>query len=221
MNKTNRVIIFLVVVVCLVMAFLFRNKNSSGDGSLNSQKPKNNETTQAETGTFTDERDGKTYKWVKIGNQTWMGENLAYKPESGFWSYEDETSNVETYGYLYDWQTAQSIAPAGWHLPSKSEWETLDDYLGEHSAGQLKESGTDHWQSPNTGATNSSHFTGLPSGGNFDGEYLMIGRKGYFWSSTEIDDANAYALTLESDSASISWYSGTKVRGLSIRCVKD
>jgi uncharacterized protein (TIGR02145 family) len=82
-------------------------------------------------GQLTDKRDGKTYKTVKIGNQVWMAENLAFKPSSGnYWAYDDDNSNVAKYGYLYDWETALDVCPAGWHLPSDKEWPVLTDYLG-------------------------------------------------------------------------------------------
>ncbi len=113
------------------------------------------------TGTFTDSRDNHIYKWVKNGTQTWMAENFAFKPSSGeFWAYNNDTTNVAIYGYLYSWETAQTIAPAGWHLPSQTEWETLVSFLGGSDAAYAKllEAGTVHWGSPNS-ATNISGFT--------------------------------------------------------------
>jgi uncharacterized protein (TIGR02145 family) len=95
----------------------------------NSERTNNN--SQPETGSFTDPRDGKTYKTVKIGDQWIMAENLAYKPGIGnFWAYENNDSNIATYGYLYDWETAMNIAPDGWHLPSREEWMNILKKLG-------------------------------------------------------------------------------------------
>jgi hypothetical protein len=74
-------------------------------------------------GNFTDQRDGKVYQIVTIGNQEWMAENLVYSPTSGnYWAYDNNRENIAICGYLYDWQTAQNVCPAGWHLPSNEEW---------------------------------------------------------------------------------------------------
>ena len=86
---------------------------------------------KTETGSFTDTRDGRTYKTINIGGTWIMAENYAYKPEQGnFWAYNNDSSNIAKYGYLYDWETAKTIAPKGWHLPTDSEWKTLRKLLG-------------------------------------------------------------------------------------------
>jgi uncharacterized protein (TIGR02145 family) len=97
-------------------------------------------------GTFKDSRDGKTYKTVKIGTQTWMANNLAFKASSGCCAYDNNKSNAAIYGYLYSWETAKNVCPTGWHLPSMAEWTTLIDYEGGETAGnKLKEAGSKHW----------------------------------------------------------------------------
>ncbi|MCX6239240.1 MAG: hypothetical protein NTY07_17055 [Bacteroidia bacterium] len=186
-----------------------------------------------ETGTFTDKRDGITYKTVKIDTQIWMAENLAYKAESGCMAYGGEQKNVKTYGYLYDWETAKIACPSGWDLPSDIEWLNLADYLGRESVagGKMKESGTGHWQSPNTNATNESNFAGLPGGYAEHGKgfiliHQSIGYESRWWiykeCEVEKDTETEYAwysnLTYNSDS--IYWFCFPKADLLSIRCIK-
>ena len=148
--------------------------------------------------TFKDSRDGKVYKTVKIGEQVWMAENLAYAPASGnYWAYDNDDANVEIYGYLYDWQTAKNVCPAGWHLPSDEEWTELTDYLGGNAGGKLKAtgtigSGTGLWYAPNTGATNETGFTALPGGYRYgDGAFDYVGYHGYWWSATGLNTYGA------------------------------
>lgn len=131
------------------------------------------------TGTFTDSRNGKTYKWVKIGNQTWMAENLYYIPQVcpptencgiwvlGYYGHDvleaTATDDYKTFGCLYDWETANSIAPEGWHLPTEEEWYELINYLGGSTVAlsKLMAAGDASW-GLNSTYTNESGFTALP-----------------------------------------------------------
>jgi uncharacterized protein (TIGR02145 family) len=175
---------------------------------------------------FTDSRDGNIYKIVTIGDQIWMAENLAYIPNSGnFWANE----NIETYGYLYDWQTALNVCPSGWHLPSDDEWTELTDYLGgTHVAGgELKaigtiEDGTGLWHSPNSSATNETGFTALPGGFcGSNGDLGNIGDGGYWWSATEANENGAWHRNLYYNLTSVTNEDFGKNEGLSVRCVRD
>jgi uncharacterized protein (TIGR02145 family) len=189
-----------------------------------------------ETGTFTDSRDGKTYKTVIIGNQTWMAENLAYKADSCCWAYDNDPYNVTTYGYLYNWETAKKVCPAGWHLPTEKEWTTLKKYLGGNdsnkkdvSGGKMKETGTIHWRGPNTGATNKSGFTALPGGLVINDTCKYIGNNGKWWSSVKLKFVYGNDSIIKVLTCSLAYNSahftelefGEKSMGLSIRCVKD
>ena len=177
-----------------------------------------------ETGSFTDNRDAKVYKTVKIGDQLWMSENLAYKSNNGCWAYDDIEGYVKTYGYLYSWETAKNVCPDGWHLPSDSEFEELSNYLGgpDAAGGKLKEAGTSHWNSPNAGATNSSGFSALSSGRTGDNEMkVYLGLITYFWSSDDYDDDMAAGRALYSAKGEFSRYGLNKKDGFSVRCIRD
>lgn len=182
---------------------------------------------QNTTGTFTDSRDNQTYSWVKIGDQVWMSENLAYKTKSGeYWAYNNDTNNVPIYGYLYSWEIAQTIAPQGWHLPSQAEWQTLVDYLGgpKKAYDKLLEAGTLHWKSPNS-ATNESGFTALASGyfDKRDNSFNGFGFLTMFHSTTEYSGDNTFALGLiiNQNFKEASIEGRPKMLALPIRCIKD
>jgi uncharacterized protein (TIGR02145 family) len=167
------------------------NENGTGYGNNMSFK-----TLQALT-----DKDGNFYDTLTIGTQSWMTENLKtsrYNDSTliphvtentewidlitpGFCWYENNFNNKAIYGNLYNWYTVATtkLCPSGWHVPSDAEWLTLIDYLGGESVagGKLKEIGNSHWISPNTGATNESGFTSLPSGNRIgaDGSFFNVG----------------------------------------------
>jgi uncharacterized protein (TIGR02145 family) len=177
------------------------------------------------TATFTDSRDGKVYKTVKIGEQVWMAENLAYKPTSGnYWAYDNEADNTIVYGYLYDWETALNVCPTGWHLPTDDEWTQLSDYLGgeRNAGGRLKETGTTHWKSPNEEANNESGFTALPGGARIlSGEILYVGDRGNWWSATELYTNYAWTWSLFYTPKGFYRSANSGMLGYSVRCLKD
>jgi len=197
-----------------------------------------------ETGAMTG-NDGKTYKTVKIGGQWWMSENLRetkYRngdaiPEvtdNSQWgnlntgarcSYGNEESNATTYGYLYNWYAAvdrRNIAPAGWRVPTDADWTALTNYLGSHSGGKMKATGTPHWQRPNEGATNASRFSALPGGYRFyGGDFGYLGITAYFWSATEYDTDGAWGRHLDCSASDVYRSSRDKQNGFSVRLVRE
>ncbi len=171
--------------------------------------------------TFTDPRDGQKYPYKTIGTQVWMTKNLNYAA-AGSWCYDDNAANCDVYGRLYDWNTAIKVAPPGWHLPSDAEWTTLTDYLGGESIAGGAMKSTDLWASPNTGATNSSGFAGLPGGFGFNnGAFGGGGFGGYWWSSTENGTSYAWNRGLGYGYASAGRDGDDKADGFSVRCVRD
>ncbi len=191
--------------------------------------------------------EGNSYKTIKIGNQTWMAENLRVThynngdlithglirmdlysliEEGAYGSYNgtNDKDSIATFGLLYNWAAisdSRGIAPEGWHIPSKDEWETLLSSLGGGIDAELKliESGSLHWYYMNLG-NNSSGFTALPAGQYNTGEFYGIGYWTAWWTATEIDEQTAYGKEFSSNyPAKISTF--TKDMGLSIRCIKD
>ena len=213
---------------------------------LGCTKSKDLEKTAVENNTVSD-ADGNTYKTVVIGAQTWFAENLkttkfkdgtaiALVTDNTAWKnlttpaycwYNNSVSNKTTYGALYNWYTVSTanLCPAGWHVPSDSEWKILTDFLkGASTAGiKLKEAGTTHWNSPNTGATNESGFTALPGGyrDGYNGSFLNMGKVGCFLTPT-ITILNSIAIRGGSyDRTDFGKGDCFNKDGLSVRCIKD
>lgn len=177
--------------------------------------------------------DGNTYGVVHIGNQFWMAENLKTTHSANGASvsnliYNNDVNNLDVYGRLYTWSNAmsgsngnQGICPNGWHIPTDAEFQELIDYLGGDAVagGKLKEAGINHWITPNTGATNSSGFDGLPAG--FYDPYTNLGIATYFWSSTEIDGTRAWTRNLYYDREEVVKGASYKGDAVSVRCIKN
>jgi len=174
------------------------------------------------TGTFTDNRDGHIYKWVQIGTQVWMAENLAYKASSGCWAYGNDQSNVVKYGYLYNWQTAQNVCPTGWHLPSNAEWTILTDYLGDSVASGKMKATSGWWGNQNQVVNNISGFNALSSGfRSLESTFLHVNSGCYWWSSTQNDATSAYSRYLHYNCTGVHRDYRDKQECFSVRCVKD
>jgi uncharacterized protein (TIGR02145 family) len=118
----------------------------------------------------------------------------------------------------------QGICPTGWHLATDEEWTTLTDYLGGENVagGEMKEVGTAHWLSPNTGATNSSGFTALPGGYRDDyGNFYDLSTATLFWSSSQYNVSYAWLRYLSYDYEGVFRFDYNKATGVSARCVQD
>ncbi|MCX6302163.1 MAG: fibrobacter succinogenes major paralogous domain-containing protein [Bacteroidia bacterium] len=152
------------------------------------------------------------------------------------WAYDGNESNVTVYGRLYTWYAvtdSRNVCPSGWHVPTDTEWTTMTTYLGGESeggasidnsvtGGKMKETGTTHWQSPNTAATNESGFTALPGGYRTgDVPFHSIGADGLWWSSTECDINSAYTRSMNYSVGNVVSYYNFKKMGGSVRCLRD
>lgn len=231
MNKS-----ILISAVCLFAVYI----SYAQDGS----------TADYHQGSFIDERDGQEYKWVKIGDQTWMAENLNFgmMGNERKWMnkntivklcYDNNENNCDIFGGLYlgyimdqfsPDRGPNGICPPGWHVPSDDEWQVLTDYQGgkNMAGGSMKEAGTVLWDPPNTGANNSSGFTALP-GGYFDigvGRFVGKGKACFFWSSTfswayPISGFSYWNRNLNRRNTIVRRNMGMQSSALSVRCIKD
>jgi uncharacterized protein (TIGR02145 family) len=195
--------------------------------------------------------DGNSYNIVTIGTQVWMKENLKvtkYNDGSvipkitdptqwtnlttgAFCWYDNNSSNKDIYGALYNWYTVdvtsnggKNVCPTGWHVPTDAEWTTLTDFLGgaNVSSGKLKETGLIHWFSPNAGATNETGFTALPAGWREStGTFWDLSYFGSWWSTTENSTTSAWDRVIHYESTNVYRGNGYKPNAFSIRCIKN
>lgn len=211
--------------------------------------------------------DGNVYKTITLGTQTWMAENLRTthyqngdlipnvngvtdpsqwgNPTIGAYCSYNNTSNIDsiaTFGFLYNGYAitdSRNIAPAGWHVPTDSDWDTLVVFVAAGDAaltstgiglvgGRLKEMGSLHF-GPTNQADNSSGFTALSGGErsiSWDGlkysnKYEEIGHFSAYWTSTSIHSGLLLMRLMVSDYSSITRGQNTILYGISVRCVKD
>jgi len=181
---------------------------------------------------FIDFRDKKEYKTAKIGSQTWMAENLNYNA-GGSKCYDDKLQNCDKYGRLYDWVTAKDACPSGWHLPSNEEWDVLYRYVDgtdgmdspyeSTTAGRYLKAkiGWNEYEAKSGNGEDKYGFTALPGGHRSDGVFYDIGYDGYWWSSNEHTNYNAYSRRMYYYNESAIWYYGDRNFFHSVRCVKD
>jgi uncharacterized protein (TIGR02145 family) len=191
--------------------------------------------------------DGNIYHTVTIGTQVWLVENLKLThfrngdpipnvtdgtawdnlTTGAYCSIDNNAVNAATYGHLYNWYAvndSRNLCPKGWHVPTDDEWAILIEYLGgeDVAGGKLKEAGTVHWQSPNTGATNESGFTGLPGGcRRHDGPFHYFSYYGFWWTSTKIDSQYIWYRSQVYDNPGFFRNHYGRAYGCSVRCVRD
>jgi uncharacterized protein (TIGR02145 family) len=147
--------------------------------------------------------------------------------KTGAWCYyNNDPANGAIYGKLYNWYAVsdpRGLAPVGWHVPSYDELTTLRECLGGLFIAGGKMKATTLWNSPNTGATNESGFTGLPGGNRsgYVGTFSAVNEWGYFWSSTEYIIGEVWLGLLRNFDAFFHISTFNKTTGLSVRCIRD
>jgi uncharacterized protein (TIGR02145 family) len=204
-----------------------------------------------EEGTFTDTRDGHVYRWIKIGKQTWMAENLAYLPhvnrvsESQFddkcfyvYGYDENNipkaksdPNYKKYGVLYNWEAAKESCPKGWHLPTDREWMELEKHLGMDA----KKAEDRDWRGSGdvgqklksasgwnmNSGTDETGFHALPGGCRGYEGFGSEGFCAYFWTASPAGGDNGWRRGFCGDDNGSFREEERGYFGLSVRCVKD
>lgn len=168
-------------------------------------------------GTFTDSRDGKTYKTIQIGDQTWMAENLKFESKNGSCCYEHEDFLCETYGRLYTYKVANYACPIGWHLPSDNEFDRLLENIGgEEQYRKLLKGGGSGFDAL-FGGTKIFFKVGVE-------EFREVGKIGCFWAISTQKSDNNDGFWLLFHTISPSDFRGGYTHGndfMSVRCIKD
>jgi len=192
--------------------------------------------TELPNNSFTDSRDGKTYKTTKIGEQVLMAENLNYEAE-GSVCYDNDPANCEKYGRLYNWVTAMAlpdscnnrycslqvdyhhrgICPSGWHITSSGDLHRLNTIV-DFESRKLK--ATSGWNEDGNG-TDEYGFSALPSGAGFEKGFYHIGERGYWWLVDEFNFFLAYIQAMHHNDKFVDQSYIHKLALISVRCVQD
>ncbi|HSQ41278.1 MAG TPA: FISUMP domain-containing protein [Fibrobacteraceae bacterium] len=199
--------------------------------------------TSSDCGSFMDTRDHHLYKFVTIGTQIWMAQNLNFDTLNGdgSWCYSNQSTSCDSYGRLYTWTTTmnvnssyqsqtfgdslnhQGLCPSGWHVPANSEWDTLLINLEENPAASYLKSDSGWIVFNGISNYDSLGFHALPGGyysttGSF---FYDLGYAGHWWTATEYESKRAYCAHLTYSSNSLQRTSDAKNIAYSLRCVKS
>ncbi|MEM6319404.1 MAG: FISUMP domain-containing protein [Bacteroidota bacterium] len=170
-------------------------------------------------GTFTDNRDGQTYKWVRLKDgKKWMAQNLKYQM-TDTWCYDDESNNCATYGRLYSWEAAQKACPSGWRLPSDKEWRKMAKHYGGCD-DDAQDGGQAAYAALIQGGR--SGFSALLGGYKFSTEdFYDLDTRGYYWSSTERSATFIWHYRLNQYHEKFYRSVGSKSWACACRCLRD
>jgi uncharacterized protein (TIGR02145 family) len=189
---------------------------------------------------------GQWYTTVQIGTQCWMAENLNIGIQVPGATGQTNNGTIEKhcylnvadsctiYGGLYQWdemmaystaEGARGICPAGWHIPSASQWDVLTNYAGGSSVAAIhvKTAGYRYWKSPNTDATNSTGFSAV-GGGTYRpypyDYFYLIRESGIYWTSNT-NGSWAWRRDMDYINTSLTPYTCERFHSFSVRCIKD
>jgi uncharacterized protein (TIGR02145 family) len=237
---------FLVAIILFAMAFAFScssgdDDEDSGDSSSSSGGQSSSSSSDCEISTHDYELfeyEGKTYRIITIGDQTWMADNL--DTDEGGKCYNNNPANCEKYGRLYDWVTAMNlpescnsdecaseiqhphrgICPLGWHIPSNNEWKALLDIAGGSPVASTHLKAISCWKENGNGQ-DTHKFAALPGGKGYDGGFGNAGYYGYWWSSEESSRGVAFNIYMRYDTERAYQFFNGKEDLFSVRCVQD
>lgn len=171
---------------------------------------------------FTDLRDNQVYKTVKIGNQWWFAQNFNYKTPSGSWA-DNYIGNSDNWGLYYDWQTAMSICPDGWHLPTDEDWKALELFIGIKTTEINREGARGRYEGllllENGGLDFDVKFAGY-----FNHDYNAFYNswiESNFWTSTKYYSNSAWIRRFSFNSGAINRTKVAVEHGLSVRYCKN
>ncbi len=161
-------------------------------------------------GTYLDSRDGKVYKTITIGSQTWMSENLNYVTESGSWCYNESHAACDQFGRLYNFETAQNVCMNGWKLPEKQDFDILVEFVTKQGSvfDMLAKDG-------------KSGFNALMSGWRgLNENYYAQGTQERFWTSSDWQNMNAWFFSMDAATNLSKTDTDNRNLGFSVRCIR-
>ncbi len=182
------------------------------------------------SGLYVDARDTTDYKWIKIGDQIWMAENLRFEANANCWLPENP-EEARLYGRYYSWEKAETSCPDGWHLPTNEEWEHLGEFISQTEGPFDKEDdgwlqvalflkATYGWE--NSCGTDDYGFAAFPGGTATNAGFFLTNYSSHWWTATESNENEAISRFMDKASNHKLGFTKTgKTIGLSVRCLKD
>jgi uncharacterized protein (TIGR02145 family) len=200
--------------------FSIRCVRGYNKGSVNKSSSSSKKGGSSSSNIFEDTRDSKVYRYVTVGSQIWMAENLDYRGDKNSVGvcYNKKYENCDKYGRLYNYETAQTVCPSGWELPTENDWLILLNNAGNSNGEKLK--AASGWEKKGNG-TDDYGFAALPGGYGLSSKYNADGVSGVWWSATETDASSAVNVYINNNSKIAGWDSQGKEFLFSVRCIKN